>query len=91
MKIEVLDYGYPQNSGIDLLKMFINLGTVQYNLDESAETLTSQITGAIDWRREGIYYRKNEVFLDVLESVHLLMVRNSVILECTRKYIETRS
>ena len=31
------------------------------------------MTGQIGWRREGIKYRKNELFLDVLESVNLLM------------------
>jgi AP-2 complex subunit mu-1 len=31
------------------------------------------VTGQISWRREGIKYRKNELFLDVLESVNLLM------------------
>lgn len=35
--------------------------------------LTSQITGQIDWRRDGIRYRKNEVYIDVLESVNILM------------------
>lgn len=31
------------------------------------------MTGQISWRREGIKYRKNELYLDVLESVNLLM------------------
>jgi len=36
--------------------------------------LTNKITGAVDWRQAGKYkYRKNEVFIDVLESVNLLM------------------
>ena len=35
--------------------------------------ITSQVTGQIGWRREGIKYRRNELFLDVLESVNLLM------------------
>jgi AP-2 complex subunit mu-1 len=34
--------------------------------------LTSQITGAIDWRREGIRYRNNEVFIEIQETVTLL-------------------
>jgi len=37
-------------------------------------------TNAVSWRSEGIFYRKNEVFLDVIESVNLL-VR---ILKCER-------
>jgi AP-1 complex subunit mu len=31
------------------------------------------ITNAVSWRTEGIRYRKNEVFLDVIESVNLLV------------------
>lgn len=30
-------------------------------------------TNAVSWRSEGIFYRKNEVFLDVIESVNLLV------------------
>jgi hypothetical protein len=31
------------------------------------------VTNAVSWRTEGIRYRKNEVFLDVVESVNLLV------------------
>jgi AP-1 complex subunit mu len=33
------------------------------------------VTNAVSWRTEGIRYRKNEVFLDVVESVNLLVSR----------------
>ena len=32
-----------------------------------------QVTGQIGWRKEGIKYRRNELFLDVMEYVNLLM------------------
>lgn len=35
--------------------------------------ISSTITNAVSWRSEGIVYRKNEVFLDVIESVNLLV------------------
>ncbi|CAM9355930.1 unnamed protein product [Chrysoparadoxa australica] len=72
---ETMDYGYPQITGIDVLRSYINLGSVRQADGDPQETgqLTSQITGAIDWRREGIRYRKNDVYIDVLESVNLLM------------------
>ena len=78
---ETLDFGYPQNTSIDVLKMYINLGTVKKKT-ETAEgaQLTSQITGAIDWRREGIRHKKNEVYIDVLESVDLLLSSTGTIL-----------
>lgn len=31
------------------------------------------VTNAVSWRSEGIKYRKNEVFLDVIEGVNLLV------------------
>jgi AP-1 complex subunit mu len=34
------------------------------------------VTNAVSWRSEGIRYRKNEVFLDVVESVNLLVNMN---------------
>ncbi|KAL7070332.1 hypothetical protein ACQ4LE_010492 [Meloidogyne hapla] len=33
----------------------------------------SHVTGQIRWRREGIKYRRNDLFLDVIEYVNLLM------------------
>ena len=33
------------------------------------------VTNAVSWRPEGIKYRKNEVFLDVVESINLLVSR----------------
>uniref|UniRef100_A0A4W6DCU2 Adaptor related protein complex 2 subunit mu 1 n=1 Tax=Lates calcarifer TaxID=8187 RepID=A0A4W6DCU2_LATCA len=62
----ILDFGYPQNSETGALKTFITQQGVK-------SQITSQVTGQIGWRREGIKYRRNELFLDVLESVNLLM------------------
>ena len=42
--------------------------------------MTSTITGARDWRREGIVHKKNEVFIDVLESVNLLLSSTGTVL-----------
>jgi AP-2 complex subunit mu-1 len=71
---ETMDFGYPQNCAIEVLRQYINLGTVQAEMEQQEPTvLTSQITGQIDWRRDGIRYRKNEVYIDVLESVNILM------------------
>ena len=68
---EVMDFGYPQNCAIDVLKLF--LGDKKQAQEQEPSQLTSQITGAIDWRREGIRHKKNEVYIDVLESVSLLL------------------
>lgn len=38
------------------------------------------VTAQVSWRSEGIKYRKNEVFLDVIESVNLLANANGNVL-----------
>jgi len=56
---------------------------------EEQAQITSQVTGQIGWRREGIKYRRNELFLDVVEYVNLLMSQQgsiSVILKKKTKF-----
>jgi AP-2 complex subunit mu-1 len=77
----VLDYGYPQNCSLDVLKMYINLGSQRVaTTAQEDRKMTSTITGARDWRREGIVHKTNEVFLDVLESVNLLLSTTGTVL-----------
>ena len=38
------------------------------------------VTGATPWRKDDIKYRKNEVFLDVVESINLLVASNGTLL-----------
>jgi len=77
---ETMDFGYPQNCAVDVLRLYINLGNVRPQDEPEPSQLTSQITGAIDWRREGIRHKKNEVYIDVLESVNLLLSSTGSIL-----------
>lgn len=70
---ELLDYGYPQNTDTGTLKTFITQQGVKSQTKEETTKITNQVTGQIAWRREGIKYRRNELFLDVVESVNLLM------------------
>lgn len=55
------------------MKTFITQQGIKTQSREETAQITSQVTGQIGWRREGIKYRRNELFLDVLESVNLLM------------------
>lgn len=78
---ETMDYGYPQNCSVDVLKLYINQGQQRQAVPGNTGTaLTSQITGAIDWRREGIRYRNNEVYIDVQETVSLLLSASGEVL-----------
>lgn len=31
------------------------------------------VTGAVNWRKQGIKYKKNELFIDIIESVNMLL------------------
>lgn len=78
---ETMDYGYPQTTSVDLLRLYINLGQVMHEVSvNEGAALTSQITGAIDWRREGIRYRNNEVFIDLYETMSMLLSTNGTVL-----------
>ncbi|KAI7850007.1 Mu homology domain-containing protein [Circinella umbellata] len=78
---EILDFGYPQNSETDTLKMYITTeGVKSERAVEDSSRITIQATGAISWRRSDIKYRKNEAFIDVIESVNLLMSNTGTIL-----------
>lgn len=44
-----------------------------HKLETGAPRPPATVTNAVSWRSEGIKYRKNEVFLDVIESVNLLV------------------
>lgn len=81
---EVLDYGFPQNTTIDLLKAFITqqAETTSGDMVEMPPTanITIQATGAISWRKEGIKYRKNELFIDVVEQCNLMVSNKGTVL-----------
>ncbi|EGG02137.1 uncharacterized protein MELLADRAFT_91641 [Melampsora larici-populina 98AG31] len=72
---EILDFGYPQNSEIDTLKMYITTEGVKSEqaVREDSSKITIQATGATSWRRHDVKYRKNEAFVDVIETVNLIM------------------
>lgn len=80
---ETMDHGYPQITSVDILSSFIQMGNAPVNAaQQNAEAgLTNAITGQVDWRQPGKYkYRKNAVFVDVLESVNLLMSDKGAVL-----------
>uniref|UniRef100_A0A6Q2Z2D4 MHD domain-containing protein n=1 Tax=Esox lucius TaxID=8010 RepID=A0A6Q2Z2D4_ESOLU len=68
---EVMDFGFPQTTDSKILQEYI---TQQgHKLEVGAPRPPATVTNAVSWRSEGIKYRKNEVFMDVIESVNLLV------------------
>ena len=82
---ETIDYGVPQNCAVDVLKLYVNTGSDRGGASAGASAiqaaqLTEQITGKTDWRRPDIVYKKNELYVDVLESVNVLIGSDGVVL-----------
>uniref|UniRef100_A0A674DZZ9 Adaptor related protein complex 1 subunit mu 3 n=1 Tax=Salmo trutta TaxID=8032 RepID=A0A674DZZ9_SALTR len=68
---EIMDFGFPQTTDSKILQEYI---TQQgHKLSVGAPRPPATVTNAVSWRSEGIKYRKNEVFMDVIESVNLLV------------------
>ncbi|CAF0981154.1 unnamed protein product [Brachionus calyciflorus] len=66
---EFMDFGYPQTTDSKILQEYITQEGHQINETK----LPPAVTNAVSWRAENIKYRKNEVFLDVIESVNILV------------------
>lgn len=67
---EMMDFGYPQTTDTNILKEYI---TQESHALEVQVRPPVAVTNAVSWRGEDISYRKNEAFLDVIESVNLLI------------------
>jgi len=70
---EIVDFGYPQNCEAQVLKSIITQGGMKDVKPHELSQRLKEMTGAVSWRKDGLKYRKNEVFLDVVESVNMLM------------------
>ena len=72
-----MDHGYPQTTESKILKEFIKSESNKLNLinkqKESDAVMSKTITGNIGWRKEGLSYKKNEIYLDVVEKVNSLV------------------
>jgi AP-2 complex subunit mu-1 len=72
-----MDNGYPQLTAINVLPQLIQVAKPKVDIkiaDAPPDQIGNAVTGAVDWRQPNQYkYRKNEVYIDVLESVNLLM------------------
>ncbi|KAJ2900257.1 clathrin associated protein complex medium subunit [Coemansia aciculifera] len=87
---EVLDFGYPQNIEVDTLKLYVTTESVRSSVASAVsrgdvvgtipQSITMQATGATTWRRNDISYKKNEAFVDVIESVNLIMSAKGTVL-----------
>lgn len=84
---EIMDYGIPQLTDIPILRDVIKL-EVQQNEEEAPKpaddddqqvnsSILKTTTTSISWRPRGIFYKKNELFVDVVEKISLYVDANS--------------
>ena len=52
---------------------FVLLTANMCSYKEESSKITSQATGVTSWRRADVKYKKNEAFVDVVETVNLSM------------------
>ncbi|OHT13914.1 Adaptor complexes medium subunit family protein [Tritrichomonas foetus] len=79
---EMVDSGYPQNTDPESLRLL-----TQRQSQSSQQIPDSQVTimatGAISWRAPKIKYKRNEIFVDVIEKVSLLVSAAGKILDAS--------
>jgi len=75
---EMMDFGYPQSTDPSVLQQYIT--QEGYKLTKKEVSVPAAVTGAVSWRPEGIKYKRNEVFLDVIESINLLVASSGTLL-----------
>jgi len=79
---EINDFGYPQNSEIFILKANATTESIVSSAiaAEESSKITTQATGTTSWRRADVKYKKNEAFVDVVETVNLSMSAKGTVL-----------
>lgn len=83
---EMMDFGFPQTTESKILQEYVSSFYAVNGAQDATRYITQEshklevqvrppmaVTNAVSWRSEGVRYRKNEVFLDVVESVNLLV------------------
>lgn len=80
---EVMDYGYPQLTDPSVLKQYITTGEKKFDVQElkNIEATITQITGNITWRGQNIFYKSNEVFIDIIENINLLISKEGELIK----------
>lgn len=81
---EILDYGVPQITEPEVLKKYILEGGLkleQLSDFDKLKQITMQATGANSWRPDGIFYKKNNIYIDLIETVNLTFSNKGQVLK----------
>lgn len=77
---EMMDFGVPQITDTKILKEYITQDYYKLVRKTRQVQPPNAVTNAVSWRKEGIVYKKNEAFLDVVESINMLINANGQVL-----------
>jgi len=77
---EILDHGYPQITETKILKEYIKTESNKKEDIKKDMELSKTLTNTISWRKEGLVYKKNEAYLDVIEKVDCLIAQDGNVL-----------
>lgn len=72
---EMMDFGVPQTTDTKILKEYITQDyykLIRHSTNRMVQP-PNAVTNAVSWRKDGITYKKNEAFLDVVESINMLI------------------
>lgn len=81
---EMMDYGIPQITETKMLKQYITQKS--FKLMKAVKKVKAvprpptELTNSVSWRAPNIVYKKNEAFLDIVESVNMLMTQQGQVL-----------
>ncbi|CCE62582.1 hypothetical protein TPHA_0C04320 [Tetrapisispora phaffii CBS 4417] len=83
---EMMDFGIPQITETKMLKKYITqksfklIKTSTSKKKKNAARPPAELTNSVSWRPEGITYKKNEAFLDIIESINMLVTQQGQVL-----------
>lgn len=81
---EMMDYGIPQLTETKMFKQYITQKSFKLvkaaKKKRNAARPPSSLTNSVSWRPEGIKYKKNEAFLDIVESINMLITQKGQVL-----------
>lgn len=63
---EMMDFGFVQTTDQNLLQDYVTQTSYELEVSQAVATLTDTVS----WRPQGIWYKKNELFVDVEETIH---------------------
>lgn len=84
---EMLDYGYPQITEFKVLMEYITQEGHRFTEQEAAESFgektsalaSNTLSSIVNWRPYGLKYKKNEVYVDVIESLNMQLNANGTV------------